>query len=131
MAKLKDGSRIYGNVTIDAAASIATVNATTINVTSVVLTNGVNLVTLAQSGGSTSNDAYAQANTARGTANDAYGQANTARDTANGSYSQANTARTTANDASAEIVVADQQLALETRTHRLCIGHGLFLKFVD
>ena len=77
MAKLKDGSRIYGNVTIDAAASIATVNATTINVTSVVLTNGVNLVTLAQSGGSTSNDAYAQANTARGTANDAYGQANT------------------------------------------------------
>ena len=95
MAKLKDGSRIYGNVTIDAGASAVSVNATTINASSFVLSNGVDLVILSQTGGTTSNDAYAQANSARNQANTGYGQANAA-------YAQANTARGTANDAYAQ-----------------------------
>jgi hypothetical protein len=95
MAKLKDGSRIYGNVTIDAGASAVSVNATTINASSFVLSNGVDLVILSQTGGTTSNDAYAQANSARDQANTGYGQANAA-------YAQANTARGTANDAYAQ-----------------------------
>ena len=90
MAKLKDGTRIYGNVTIDSAAVVTTLNASTVNASTFVLSNGVDLIQLAQTGGSTSNDAYAQANTARGTANDAYAQANTARDTANNAYAAAN-----------------------------------------
>ena len=95
MAKLKDGSRIYGNVTIDAGASAVSVNATTINASSFILSNGVDLVILSQTGGTTSNDAYAQANSARNQANTGYGQANAA-------YAQANTARGTANDAYAQ-----------------------------
>ncbi len=95
MAKLKDGSRIYGNVTIDAGASAVSVNATTINASSFILSNGVDLVILSQTGGTTSNDAYAQANSARDQANTGYGQANAA-------YAQANTARGTANDAYAQ-----------------------------
>ena len=95
MAKLKDGSRIYGNVTIDAGASAVSVNATTINASSFILSNGVDLVILSQTGGTTSNDAYAQANSARNQANTGYGQANAA-------YAQANTARSTANDAYAQ-----------------------------
>ena len=95
MAKLKDGSRIYGNVTIDAGASAVSVNATTINASSFILSNGVDLVILSQTGGTTSNNAYAQANSARDQANTGYGQANAA-------YAQANTARGTANDAYAQ-----------------------------
>ncbi len=102
MAKLKDGSRIYGNVTIDAGASAVSVNATTINASSFILSNGVDLVILSQTGGTTSNNAYAQANTARGTANDAYAQANTARGTANDAYAQANTAYGQANNGYAQ-----------------------------
>ncbi len=102
MAKLKDGSRIYGNVTIDAGASAVSVNATTINASSFVLSNGVDLVILSQTGGTTSNDAYAQANSARNQANTGYGQANAA-------YAQANTARGTANDAYAQANTAYDQ----------------------
>ena len=41
MAKLKDGTRIYGNVTIDSAAAVTTVNASTVNASSYFLSNGV------------------------------------------------------------------------------------------
>ena len=91
MAKLKGGSRIYGNVTVDTSVLAATVNASTVNASSFILANGVDLVTLAQTGGSTSNDAYAQANAAYGQANSARNQANTARNTANDAYAAANT----------------------------------------
>jgi len=79
MAKLKGGSRIYGNVTVDTSVLTSTVNASTVNSSSFILANGVDLVVLAQTGGTTSNDAYAQANSARDQANTGYGQANARR----------------------------------------------------
>lgn len=97
MAKLKGGSRIYGNVTVDTSVLTSTVNASTVNSSSFILANGVDLVVLAQTGGSTSNDAYAQANSARNQANNSYGQANSAYDTANNAYVQANAAYAQAN----------------------------------
>jgi hypothetical protein len=99
---IKNGLDVANTIVLDSSrnlSNIATVNATTVNSTTFITTQGLNVTDQANTARTQANTAYGQANAAYGQANTARDQANTARTQANDAYGQANTARAQANTA--------------------------------